>query len=81
MDERPEEVKQMEAFRSSAKWKLLGSEKNILRKSTGSSQVAVLSEEPEAMTIPLLTIHGSQRPKTALKKQIVVLSYMCSINM
>ena len=26
VDERPEEVKQMEAFRSSAKWKLLGGE-------------------------------------------------------
>lgn len=26
VDERPEEVKQMETFRSSAKWKLLGGE-------------------------------------------------------
>lgn len=26
VDERPEDIKQMEAFRSSAKWKLLGSE-------------------------------------------------------
>ena len=30
VDERPEEVKQMEAFRSSAKWKLLGDRKSVV---------------------------------------------------
>lgn len=52
----------------------------VLRKSTGSSQEALLSQEPEAIIIPIADILGTHSPKTALKKHIVVLGSISSIN-
>ena len=65
--------------RSSTNSATCGRKNSRLRKSIGSSQVVLLNLK--LWLFPFLIIDDTQRPKMAMKKWVLVLSYMCSMYM